>query len=95
MTAAKRKTKASRKSDFRAAVAAVTGAVVGAGVAVVGTMALKDQKNRDKVRQALKNVKDLVEENMEKAEKKVVIGKRKVKKITKLVKDTGKKVRKV
>ena len=94
MTAAKKKTQVKRNSGLKTAVAVATGAIVGAGIAVVGTMALKDKKNREKVKQVLRNVKDRVEEHMEKAEKKVVIGKRKVKKITKLVKDTGKKVSK-
>ena len=38
--------------------AAVVGAVVGAGVAVAGAIALKDEKNRDKVKEVLANVKD-------------------------------------
>lgn len=37
--------------------AAVTGAVVGAGVAIAGVMALKDEKNRKKVQDALTNAK--------------------------------------
>jgi hypothetical protein len=39
-------------------VVGVAGAVVGAGIAVAGAMALKDDKNRAKVMGALKNVKD-------------------------------------
>jgi gas vesicle protein len=37
---------------------AVTGAVVGAGVAIAGAMALKDEKNRKKVKDVLLNAKD-------------------------------------
>ena len=37
--------------------AGVAGAVVGAGIAVAGAMALKDEKNRAKVKGALKAVK--------------------------------------
>lgn len=38
--------------------AAVTGAVVGAGVAVAGAVALKDKKNREKVKEVLTTVKE-------------------------------------
>ncbi len=38
--------------------AAITGAVVGAGVAVAGMVALKDEKNREKVKEVLTDVKD-------------------------------------
>lgn len=39
-------------------VAAVTGVVVGAGIAVAGAVALSDEKNREKVKEALTNAKD-------------------------------------
>ncbi len=38
--------------------AALTGAVVGAGVAVAGMFALKDKKNREMVKDVFNNVKD-------------------------------------
>lgn len=57
MTDQKQK-KQDKKSGFNSSAAAViTGAVVGAGAAVVG-MALNTQKNRDKVKDALTNVKE-------------------------------------
>lgn len=37
---------------------AVTGAVVGAGIAVAGAVALRDEKNRDKVKKILNSAKD-------------------------------------
>lgn len=39
-------------------IAAVTGVVVGAGIAVAGAVALNDEKNREKVKEALTNAKD-------------------------------------
>ncbi|MGE5041713.1 MAG: hypothetical protein ACM3IJ_02315 [Candidatus Levyibacteriota bacterium] len=39
-----------KKAGVNPVVAGVAGAVVGAGMAVAGTMALKDEKNRKKVR---------------------------------------------
>ncbi len=38
-------------------VAAAAGAIVGAGVAVAGALALNDEKNRKKVKEVLENVK--------------------------------------
>ena len=46
------------KSSVNPIAAAVTGAVVGAGIAVAGAIALKDEKNREKVKEALNTVKD-------------------------------------
>lgn len=60
-----------KKSGFNPVVAAVTGVVVGAGVAVAGIVALKDKKNREKVKQVLTNVKDQAVGYMEKIQKKV------------------------
>ena len=37
---------------------AAVGAVVGAGVAVAGTLILKDKKNQEKVKKVLKDVKN-------------------------------------
>lgn len=44
---------------------AVTGVVVGAGVAIAGAMALKDEKNRKKVKDVLLNAKDQASEYIE------------------------------
>lgn len=50
-------------------VAAVTGAVIGAGVVVAGAVALKDEKNRKKVKEVFKNVKHQAMEYMEDMQK--------------------------
>jgi gas vesicle protein len=60
-----------RKSGIDPVAAAVTGAIVGAGVAVAGAVALKDKKNREKVKQVLNNVKDQAVGYMEKMQKDV------------------------
>ncbi len=51
--------------------AAVTGVVVGASVAVAGVVALKDGKNRDKVKKVLTNVKNQVSGHMEEVQEDV------------------------
>lgn len=65
-------------------VAGVAGAVVGAGIAVAGAMALKNEKNRAKVMGTLNNVKDqalnLVEDIQNQAGDKKEIVEGKVKK---------------
>lgn len=53
MTNSKKK----KRSKF-SVVAGITGAIVGAGAAVAGAVALKDKKNRDKVKKAFTNVKN-------------------------------------
>ena len=45
-------------------VAAVTGVVVGAGLAIAGVVAMKDKKNQEKVREAVDNTKDKAAELM-------------------------------
>jgi len=47
-----------KKKGINPVAAAVTGAVVGAGLVVAGAAALSDKKNRDKAKQVLGNVKD-------------------------------------
>lgn len=85
------------KGGVNPVVAAGVGAVVGAGVAVAGAVALKDKKNRDKVRKALTNVKDQAVDYVEdmqrkaqdekgKVEKKLAKGKQRVKKVVKAAK---------
>jgi hypothetical protein len=39
-------------------IAAIAGAIFGAGAAIAGTVALKDKKNRDKAKKVLTNVKN-------------------------------------
>lgn len=57
------------KAGFNPVAAAVTGAIVGAGVAVAGIVALKDKKNRKNVRRVLDNVKDQAVEYIEDMQK--------------------------
>lgn len=58
MTDSNQKKQDERKGGLNPVVVAVTGAVVGVGVAVAGAVALKDKKNREKVKQALTSVKN-------------------------------------
>jgi len=51
-------TKQNENKSINPIVAAVTGAVVGAGLAIAGTVALKDEKNIEKVKKMMTNVKD-------------------------------------
>lgn len=54
-------------------VMAVTGAVIGAGIAVagVGAVALKDEKNRQKVKEALGSAKDQAVDYIEDVQKQI------------------------
>lgn len=63
--------------------AAITGAVIGAGVTVASVFTFKDKKNRQKIKKALIEVKDQAEKYMGKIEKKVVVKKSPAKKQTK------------
>ena len=79
------------KTGVNPTIAAITGAVVGAGFAVAGAIALKDKKTRDKVKQTLTNVKDQAinyikeiqnqaQDSQNRIDKKLIEGKEKVKK---------------
>ena len=91
--------KGAGKGGVNPVVAAVTGAVVGAGVAIAGAVALKDEKNRKKVKEVLTNVKDQAVgymEDMQKQtqdkksqiEEKLAEGKEKIEKVAKAAKDS-------
>jgi hypothetical protein len=69
-----------KKQGTNAVFAAVTGVVVGAGVAVAGAIAMKDKKNRDKVKNVLTNVKNQAAGYIEKMEKETEDKTQKVKK---------------
>lgn len=69
MTHKNKKKQDERQKGFNQAAAVVAGAVVGAGVAVAGMVALKDEKNRKKVKEALTNVKDQAIDYMEDMQK--------------------------
>lgn len=75
-----------KKSGINSIIAAAAGAVVGASVTVAGTIALKDKKNREKVKRAINDVKKQV--NGKKYEVKINFdeGLEKVKRIIKSVK---------
>jgi len=60
--------------------AAITGAVVGAGVAVVGAIAMKDKKNRDKVNKVINDVKNQAVGYAEKMQKEIFTGKKTIEK---------------
>lgn len=90
------KQKNSKKNMNKVAMA-ITGAVVGAGIAVAGAVALKSEKNRKKLKNAFTKVKDQVIDSVEniqevaddkkaKLKNKVGDGKEKLKKISKVMK---------
>lgn len=87
------------KNGFNPVATMVVGAIVGAGVAIAGAVALSDKNNRDKVKEALINAKDqavgYIEDTQKQAEtkkgeveQKLAEGKEKVKKIAKSTKDS-------
>ncbi len=97
MTNQNQKKQDERKSGFNPVAAAITGAVVGAGVAVAGAVALNDKKNREKVKKVLNNVKNQaigymedmqkqVQDKKDEVEGKFTEGKKKVLKIENSVK---------
>jgi len=73
-------TKKKEKNRINPLFAAITGAVVGAGVTVASIFTFKDKKNRQKVKKVLINVKDQAEKYVEKIEEKVVVKKSPAKK---------------
>ncbi len=82
----------SKKESVHPVIAGVAGAVVVAGVAVASAFVLKDKKNREKVKEVLTNVKDqainymgdihkITDKKEKEVEKKLVNGKKEVKKL--------------
>lgn len=69
MTNTNLKKQEEKQSGLNPVAVAVTGAVVGAGIAIAGVVALKDEKNREKVKEALTNVKDRAENYIEDVQK--------------------------
>jgi uncharacterized membrane-anchored protein YhcB (DUF1043 family) len=59
------------KTTINPVAAAVTGAVIGAGVAVAGAIALKDEKNQTKVKKALHEAKEQATDYMAEIKKTV------------------------
>lgn len=68
------------KNNINSVVVAVTGAVIGAGIAVAG-VALSDKKNKEKVKNFTINVQKKVETKKKEIEKKIMNDKEKVKKV--------------
>ncbi|MDP2692128.1 MAG: hypothetical protein Q8O88_00640 [bacterium] len=58
------------KGDINRVVAAVAGAVVGAGIAVAG-VALSDEKNRGKIRKVVKDATNSIDKTTKKVNKAV------------------------
>jgi gas vesicle protein len=75
-----RKEQAGRKGNANPVGTALKGAVVGAGIVVAGAVALKDKKNRDKVKKVLTDVKDQATKHMKKMHKRIKGKEGKVKK---------------
>ena len=99
--------KQKKKGGVNPVFATVTGAVIVAGAAVAGAFALKDKKNRNKVKKVLTNVKDQAVGYMEKIQKeakkdagiiskKAAVSKKNIKKTVKdIKKDVTKGVKKI
>lgn len=81
-------TKQNGTSGFNPVVAAVAGAVVGAGVAVAGAVVLEDKKTREKIKFAFTNMQKLAEDKKNEAEKKLSGDKEKVKRVIDSAKDS-------
>lgn len=92
MTDHKPKKQDERNSGVNSVAAAVTGAFVGAGVAVAATLALKNEKNQKKVKAVLSDIKEHAEEAIEKLKKKPDYnsGTEKIKEIVEDIKKIGK-----
>lgn len=76
-------------------IAAVTGVVVGAGVAVAGAVALSDKKNREKIKHVFTDVKNQAVGYIDGLQKKTQNEKGKVKKIVKIVNKAKKEIKSV
>jgi len=63
--------KKTKKSGANSIFKTVAGAIIGTGVAVAGTMFMKDKKNRDKVSKVLTKAKKQTTDYIKKVEKKV------------------------
>ncbi len=63
------KIKKGKATHVRPVVAAITGAVIGAGVAIAGAAVMKDEKNREKAKKAFNNVKGQAAEYIEDLQK--------------------------
>jgi hypothetical protein len=68
-------------------VAAVTGAVVGAGMAVAGAVVMSDKKNQDKVKSVAKDVQNKVDDLKKKVEDKKFETEIKAQKLGNIAKD--------
>lgn len=64
------KNKIQKKDGVNPVVAAAAGVIVGAGVVAAGVVALNDEKNREKVKEVLANVKEQAKGYIEDIKKK-------------------------
>ena len=71
-----------KKNDVNPIIVGVTGAVIGAGIALAGAAILKDEKNRDKAKKVLENIKNSAKGYIKDLENEVQKGAVKVKKLT-------------
>lgn len=71
MTNSNRVLKNKENEGVNPIVAAITGAIIGATVGVIGALALKNEKNRGKVREILTNIKNQTVGYMEGMKKEV------------------------
>ena len=79
-----------KQSAVSPVVAAVTGVAVGAGLATVGIMAMKNDKNKEKVKKVINTVKSKASNYLKKTEKQVDEGKKKLVKTVAAAKKSAK-----
>lgn len=81
--------KQNKENEINPIFAGVTGAVIGAGIAIAGAIMMKDEKNRDKAKKVLKNIENYAQKETGVVEEKVAKG---IKKAKNLADSTEKKL---
>lgn len=84
-----------QKNASNTVIAAVTGAVVGAGVVVAGAMAMRNDKNRDKVKEVVDEVKAKASTYMKNAQDQVADSKTKLEQTADAAQKSNKEVKKI
>lgn len=92
MTTIQDQKKQDSQNRFNQVAAAVTGAVVGAGVGIAGAVVLGDKKNREKISNVLNNVKDQAVDYVEGMQKQAEVKKVEIEKEFKKDKKIAQKV---
>ena len=95
MTDNKQKIKAESNGGVKTVIAAVTGAVVGAGVVAAGVVAMRNDKNRDKAKEIIDDVKAKASTYMKPALDQIDDSKSKLKETTAVAKESNKEVKKI